>query len=223
LIDGRKVTAAGITGLHFESASPDLSLVACGEHFNMTGGTNIGTRATADADIRFFIIRCADGFLRAAGKQTDCTYPDHFLTNAHAGTAQNALAMIRIGNKPALGFHAHFFRHLLQNVGFGTSSQEQFHNQTTNIEYPVAFGIDHETFFHAVEAGGDNPGPVAFFYFHHAKSAWPERDTASCAQRVGIAMPAVRAASSSMVSFSADIFFPSIIKFTMMSSTSTSR
>src|SRR5450830_1563046 len=51
----------------------------------------------------------------------------------------------------------------------------------------------------------------------------PDRDTASWEQSEGIAMPAARAASSSMVSFSAVIFLPSIIKFTIVYPTFTQR
>ena len=53
----------------------------------MAGGAYIDARAAADADVRFFIIRRADGFMRTAGKKTDGAHADNFFANAHAGTA----------------------------------------------------------------------------------------------------------------------------------------
>ena len=68
LIHGREITAAGITGLHLKSASPDLSLIFSCLHFNMTGGTDIGAGAAADAGIRFFIEGRTDIFMRTTSK-----------------------------------------------------------------------------------------------------------------------------------------------------------
>jgi len=139
----------------------------------MSGRANINTCATANAGVRFFIIRRANGFFVSRGQKVPMALtPTTFFAHTHTGSGTKYICLYpyRPTNR-ACGSTQSSLASFCRTSDSGQRAKSSSITRRRTFKTRSLLVIHNQAFFRGIKTGSDYSGAISFFNFHHAKPA----------------------------------------------------